>query len=303
MFLREASSLAKNKLLLVVNPVSGKGLAKKTLLDAVDIFSKHGYIVTVLPTEPDGKTVPKIIDEAKEHELIVAIGGDGTLNMVAGSILQSGTDATMGYIPLGSTNDFATSLGLSNDINVACEKIVTSEPNRIDIGQFGDKHFVYIACTGMFTSASYSTSQRMKNIFGHSAYIAKGAIDIKNTKKQKFTIELENETIEDEFVLASISNSLRVAGVVSLEKENVSFNDGIFELIMVKSPKGFTDGAGIVKNILTSNLGGEKFVKRNVKKAHVIIESPQGWSLDGENGGEHSDVWIDVKENALNFIY
>lgn len=289
--------------MLVVNPVSGKGLAKKTVLDAVGNFTKHGYSVTVLPTEPDGKSIPKIMEGAKEHDIVVAIGGDGTLNLTADSIIKSGTDVTMGYIPLGSTNDFATTLGLSNDINIACEKIATSEPRRIDLGQIGDRHFVYIACAGMLVSASYSTSQRMKNIFGHSAYVVKGLCELRNTKKHRYIVELENETIEDDFLLAAVSNTIRVAGVFTLPKENVAFDDGIFELTMLKTPKSAGDNLRTFKNIITSNLESDSFIRRSLKKAHIVIDAPLGWSLDGENGGNHNDIWIDVKEKALGFIY
>lgn len=292
-----------NNLLLIINPVSGKGAAKSKLFEMVDIFSKHGYRVTVMPTESEGKTEKRLIEEAKYYDLAVAVGGDGTLNTAINGLLKSQADTKMGYIPLGSTNDFANSFGLTKDIETACIRIATNEPKRIDVGKFGERYFAYIACAGLFASTSYSTSQRLKNVFGHSAYLAKGASELANMKKIKYTVELENETISDEFLLAAVTNAIKVAGVFTLPKDNISFDDGLFELTMARPPKNMKDGAGMIKNIIDANYETERFVTRTVSKAHIIAETPLGWSLDGENGGEHNDVWIEIKQQALNFIY
>ena len=172
-------------LLLIINPVAGKGLGKSRLFKAVDIFTDHGYRVTVLPTAPNGKTEKAIIEEAKNYDLAVAIGGDGTLNTVASGIMKSKTDLPLGYIPLGSTNDFGSSLGLSKNIDDACAHIAKNEPKPLDIGRFGDKYFVYIACTGLFAAASYMTSQQMKNAFGHGAYLVKGFLELSEIQTEQ----------------------------------------------------------------------------------------------------------------------
>lgn len=289
--------------MLAVNPVAGKGRGKSIVYKAVEIFSQHGYRVTVLPTEPDRRTETVIFSEAHNYDRIVAIGGDGTLNNVASGIMKSGSDVALGYIPLGSTNDFAASLKLPKDVNIACEHIAELEPKPLDVGVFGDRYFVYIVCTGMFAEASYMTSQQLKNTLGHSAYLIKGLYSLKETKKMHYTVETESETIDGEFLFASVSNTLRAGGVVWLPKGEVEFDDGFFELTMIKAPKRISEGTSLVNDLVYSRLDSENFLRRKVKYARVRVDSPSGWSLDGENGGEHSEAVIEIKEKALHFIY
>ena len=172
-----------NKLLLVLNPVSGRGLGKFIMYDLIETFSRYGYRVTVMLTDPDGATEEQIIEEAKSDGKIVAVGGDGTLNMVASAIIKSGVDVPLGYIPLGSANDFGSSLGLTNDIEDACHIIATHEPKAIDVGCANGRYFVYIISAGLFTSTSYTTSQQLKNVLGHNAYVFKGLSELKDIKR------------------------------------------------------------------------------------------------------------------------
>lgn len=291
------------KLLLVLNPVAGKGKGKSILFKLIENFTKFGYRVTVLPTESDNKTESTIIDEAKNYDLAVAVGGDGTLNNVVSGIIKSGSDIPMGYIPLGSTNDFAASLGLNKNLNIACEKIATGEAKPIDVGMFGDRYFTYIACTGMFSEASYSTSQQMKNTFGYSAYLWKGLVSLKDTKKMHFHIEADGETVEGEFLFAAVSNTLRAGGVIWLPKNEISFDDGYFELTLLKSPHGLKEGTLMVSDIMSSRIDDRNFVRKKVKSAYIRTEHKSGWSLDGENGGNVDEVFIQIKQKALRLIY
>ncbi len=297
------SSLYEKKLLLAVNPVSGKGQGKSKLFETVDCFTKFGYRVTVLPTAPNRETEDIIAKEAGEYDLITAIGGDGTLNMAANGILRSGIDVPLGYIPLGSTNDFAASLGLTKKISEASKRIAEGEAKYIDIGQFGDRYFVYIACTGLFAGASYMTSQQLKNIMGPGAYLFKGITDLVETKKVRYKVELDNETIGGDFLLASFSNTLRAGGMFTLPKNEVSFDDGMFEVTMVKAPKNIKEATVMTNDMINSKLRSEYIIRRKAKKATVIFDSPRGWSLDGENGGEFKEADIAVKHRALRLIY
>ena len=290
-------------LLLIINPVAGKGLGKSRLFKAVDIFTDHGYRVTVLPTAPNGKTEKAIIEEAKNYDLAVAIGGDGTLNTVASGIMKSKTDLPLGYIPLGSTNDFGSSLGLSKNINDACAHIAKNEPKPLDIGQFGDKYFVYIACTGLFAAASYMTSQQMKNAFGHGAYLVKGFLELSEIQKARYTIELENETIGGNFLYTGVSNTLRIGGIVKMKKKEVEFDDGLFELSLIKTPTNIKDGTALTGDLLYSNLDTHNFLRRKIKKAIIRCDNPRGWSIDGENGGEVKEAAVEVIKHGLRFIY
>ncbi|MBQ4317180.1 MAG: diacylglycerol kinase family lipid kinase [Clostridia bacterium] len=295
---------SKNKnLLLVLNPVSGKGRGKTILFDVVERFTKYGYRVTVLPTESGKKTENIIIKEAKNYDLAVAVGGDGTLNNTVSAIIKSGTDLPLGYIPLGSTNDFAASLGLPKDIDAACEKIVKGKPKAIDVGLFDDKYFVYIACTGMFSEASYTTPQPMKNAFGYSAYLWQGLISLKDTKKMRFEIEADGEKIEGDFLFCAVSNTIRAGGLVWLPKKEISFDDGLFELTLVKAPEKLKDGTALVNDLIVSRVDSGNFVRKKVKSAKIKTEHKSGWALDGENGGERNEATIEIVSKAIRFIY
>lgn len=298
------NSVYKNKkLLLVLNPVAGKGRGRSILFDAIDEFTKYGYRVTVLPTENYERTEARIVSEVKDYDLCVAIGGDGTLNTVASGIVKSCTDVPMGYIPLGSTNDFAASLGLPKDIFTACEEIANNRPKAIDVGMLGDRYFVYIACTGMFSEASYNTPQQLKNAFGYSAYLWKGLVSLKDTKKMRFVVETDSGNIDGDFLFAAVSNTVRAGGLVWLPKKEIRFDDGLFELTMIKAPENIKNGTALVNDLIVSRVDSDNFLRKKIKQAVIHTEHRSGWSVDGENGGEHTSVSIEIKQKALRFVY
>lgn len=290
------------KLLLIINPVAGKGRGKSKLFEATDIFTKNGYRVTVMPTEY-GKTEAMVAEEAVNYDRIVAIGGDGTLNSVASGIIKSGSEAPLGYIPMGSTNDVGYSLGLTKSIPEACKKIITTEPKYIDIGRIDEDYFVYIACAGMLTDVSYATSQQLKNALGHGAYVIKGLLELTDLQKSIYKIVLDDETIEGDFLYAGISNTLRAGGFFTLSKDSVSFDDGFFELTLIKNPDRLSDRVVLANDILNSNVKGKHFIHKKVSKATVYCEEPKVWSFDGENGGERSKFEFEVLKKRLKLIY
>lgn len=294
---------SNNSLLLVLNPVAGKGKGKALLFKTVELLTNHGFRVTVLPTVSGGKTERTIAEECKNYGTVVAIGGDGTLNNVINGIMQSGIDVPLGYIPLGSTNDFGKSLNLPKDIVNACEAIATKEPKYIDIGLFGDRYFVYIACSGMFADASFKTSQRMKNTLGHSAYILKGATSLTHMHKMKLSVDCDGENLDGDYILAGVSSTYSVGGVFKYPKDDVLFDDGYFELTMIKAPKGIGEAASLINSLMHGRLDSPLFVKRKAKRASFLCDTKNEWSLDGENGGEINNAVIEIKEKALRFIY
>ncbi len=287
----------------MLNPVAGKGKGKEILLKTVELLTAHGFRVTVLPTVSGGKTEKTIAEECKNYGTVVAIGGDGTLNNVINGIMQSGSDVPLGYIPLGSTNDFGKSLGLPKDLESACEAIAVKEPKYIDLGLCGERYFVYIACTGVFADASFKTSQRMKNTFGHSAYLLKGASSLTRMHKMHFEVSCDGELIDGEFILAGVSSTHSVGGVFKFPKEDVIFDDGFFELTLIKSPKSLSEATSLINSIMHGKLDSPLFIKRKAKNATFLSTDKNEWSLDGENGGEMSSTVIEIKEKALRFIY
>lgn len=290
------------KLLLIVNPVAGKGKGKAKLFEAIDTFTQNGFRVTVLPTEANG-TEEIIIEEAGKYDLLVAIGGDGTLNAVAGGIIKSGADVPMGYIPLGSTNDFGYSLGIPKSIPEACRRIANGRPRFIDIGRLDDKYFVYIACAGLFAGVSYMTSQQLKHALGHGAYFVKGLLELADLQVNTYKVELDDEIIEGDYLYVGVSNSLRAGGIFTLPKEAVDFDDGLFELTLIKNPTNLGDRIKLVNDIFSSNINGKQFIHKKIGKAVISCDSVKGWSVDGENGGEKNEVSFEVLKKRLKLIY
>ncbi|MBR6604224.1 MAG: acylglycerol kinase family protein, partial [Clostridia bacterium] len=170
------------KLLLIINPVAGKMKSKNALFDIVKVFSDNDFDVSIRLTKRRGHGTEIVENEHMNYDLIVCVGGDGTLNEVVRGLVRGGADTPVGYIPAGSTNDFASSIGLSPNIKTAAENIAKGEKYQLDIGAFKDVIFTYIASFGAFTSASYSTPQATKNAIGHIAYVLEGIKDLSTLK-------------------------------------------------------------------------------------------------------------------------
>lgn len=291
------------RLLLVVNPVAGKGRGKSILFELVSRFTEYGYTVTVIPTCPDGKTEIAVREVAKDYDIIVAVGGDGTLNNVINGIIKSGSGTPLGYIPLGSTNDYASSLGLNRNIKDACDAIANGTPKEIDVGAYGDDYFVYIACTGLFAETSYMTSQQLKNALGHNAYVIKGLMSLKDTRKLYYVIHADDERIEGDFLFVSFSNTLSAGGIIKFSDDIVKFDDGYFELSIVRAPKNIAETTALINGLMKSRFDADVFVQKRAKRLVIECETATGWSLDGENGGIHETICLSVKEKAIKLIY
>ena len=292
------------KTLLIVNPVAGKMKAKTTLLDVVSELQKGDMEVTVRLTSNQGDAVNIAADaKAQGYETVVCFGGDGTLNETISGLVKSGADIPLGYIPAGSTNDFANSLKLPSIPKKAAQLIAGGKPYKIDIGCFGDdRFFTYIAAFGVFTATSYSVPQDVKNVLGHLAYILGGVKELGNLKSHHVRIESEMKTIEDDFIFGSVTNSTSVAGIVKLKDELVDISDGFFEIGLIKLPKTIAELNKIITALTTSNVtnGGLTFYKAS----RVIITPSESldWTLDGEHAVTDGAVEIKNLHNAITFI-
>ena len=160
---------------LIINPNAGTRQGRRFLPEMISVFNKAGYLCSVYVTEKRGDAVDFARAHAGEADLVVACGGDGTLNEVITGLQQGGHRTPLGYIPCGSTNDFASGLELPLAPLLACDSIVFGNPRSLDVGLFGsDRYFSYTASFGAFTSVSWSTPQNVKNVLGHVAYILEG---------------------------------------------------------------------------------------------------------------------------------
>ncbi|MBE6708780.1 MAG: diacylglycerol kinase family lipid kinase [Ruminococcaceae bacterium] len=289
------------KVLIILNPRAGKMKSKGGLFTIVDKMCAAGWNVSVQTTQKQGHATELAADAKKSgFDLIVCCGGDGTLNEVIDGVMQSGSDIPLGYIPCGSTNDFAASMGISMDITKAIDNIIVNDPVSLDIGNFNGRHFSYIASFGAFTAASYSAPQSRKNALGHFAYILEGIKDIRSLKRYHMTVKTDDICEENDYIFGAVSNSTSVGGIVKLNSDLVDMKDGLFELILIKYPKNPAQLTRILTGILSSKFEKDVFTFTKTSRVEFDTEDEIHWTLDGEY--EKGDNHIEV-QNIHNAIF
>ena len=295
------------KLLFVYNPRAGKEMLKPRLSDVLDIFVKAGYEVTVHPTQAYRDAYYQIKEyEVGKYDLIACSGGDGTIDEVATGMMkrrEMGKDvAPVGYIPAGTTNDFAKSLHIPRKPLAAADNAVKGVPFPCDIGKFNDSVFVYIAAFGIFTDVSYETDQAVKNVLGHMAYILEGAKRIFNIPSYKIKVEHDGEVIEDEFIFGMVTNSRSVGGFSNMVGENIVFDDGLFEVTLIKTPKNPIALQEIIAALLIEQVDTKHMYTFKTKKITFDSVEEIPWTLDGEFGGEQDYVEIENVQKAMEIM-
>lgn len=283
----EEDEMDRKKLLFIMNPKSGTMQAAKYLADIIQIFSNAGMLTTVLMTQARGDATQFALEHAADADIVVCSGGDGTLNEVIAGVIPSGAEVAIGYIPSGSTNDFAASVGLPKGIMDAAQRVIDGSPRELDIGSFNGRNFSYIASFGAFTSTSYSVPQNLKNTLGHTAYVLQGIKDVMSIKPihAKFIADegTPNERIcEGDYIFGAVANSTSVAGILKLDHFDVDMNDGVMEVLLVKNPKNLTQLNEIVVNMMDGRLETNQIEFFSAKDVRVEIEPGTHWTLDGE---------------------
>ncbi len=290
-------------LLLIVNPRSGRAKMGPSLLGVVEIFSKADYSVTVYPTKAREDATSKAASvKAKDYDLIVVCGGDGTLNEVITGLMHSGEDIPIAYIPAGTLNEWSTGLGISKSIRQAAKDIVKGKEIILDIGKFGDNYFTYTASFGAFTSASYTTNQDIKNVLGQAAYFFEGVKSLGSIKPIHLKFESEGKTVEDDFLFGAVSNSMSVGGIVKFDQSVVKLNDGLFEVLLIKNPNNILKLQSVVDGILKHELDREGMEFFHTDKITITGEEGVDWTLDGEHATSGNILEIKNIHKAVRFI-
>ena len=290
------------KMLFIYNPNSGMGLLKPKLSDVLDIFVKGGYEVTVYPTQKYHDAVRKMGEYEEQYDLVACSGGDGTLDEVVTGMMKREKKVPIGYIPAGTTNDFASSLHISKNMLEAADTVVNGVPFACDVGVFNQDYFVYIAAFGLFTDVSYQTKQSMKNVLGHLAYVLEGAKRLFNIPSYKVKVTHDDEVIEDEFVYGMVTNSRSVGGFRNLIGKQVGFDDGVFEVTLIKTPKNPIELQEIIAALMIEQMDSKYMY--TFKSGRIMFESIEEipWTLDGEFGGEHDEVVVENLNKELQIM-
>ncbi len=294
--------MAGKRMRLILNPEAGKSKARGALFEMIEPFCRAGYDVSVSVTQRAGHGRVLARAAAGRCDLLVCCGGDGTLNEVVSGVLEAGGGCPVGYIPAGSTNDFANSLGIPADIPGAVQAILEGSPRLLDAGQFGQRYFTYIASFGAFTAAAYNAPQSAKKTFGHLAYIMEGIKDIRAIQPYPVRIEADGECCENQYIFGAVSNSTSVGGLVRLDEKLVDRSDGQFEVILLKQPQSPLDLRRIVHAVMSSDYHNEMFDFFRASEVTLHMDAAIPWTLDGEYAEGGDPVVIRNLPGALSLI-
>ena len=290
------------KLLLIINPVAGRNQAQTDLFKMVRVFAEHDCEVTVYPTRGPQDCTRKVLADAGRFDLVVCCGGDGTLNEMVSGMMQREDHVPMGYIPLGSTNDFAASLHLPSHVEEAALRCVEGTAFHMDVGSLNDRYFNYIAAFGAFTEASYATPQQIKNALGHLAYILEGVKSLGRLQPIHVRITADGESFEEDYLFGAVTNTVSLGGVLRLDPSRVLLDDGMYELLLVKNPQNPTEAQAMLSALMLQNYDGP--LVRMLRASDILFESNHeiSWTIDGEFGGSFSTTHILNNKNAVTLM-
>ena len=294
--------MARKKLLMIVNPRAGRNKPRSPLFDAAALLSEAGYLLSIHQTTAPGDAAGFAAREGKHYDVVVAVGGDGTLNEVACGLMQLEKPPLLGYFAQGSTNDFAASLQVPGDPITAAGAIIRNMPRKLDIGSWNDRHFIYVASFGAFTRSSYAAPQAAKNALGHLAYVLEGMKDLNTLRPYQVKLTADGEVLDGEYLFGAVCNSTSIGGLMKLDPERVVLDDGKFELLLIPNPKTAQDLQNLVLALLEQRYDREGVVFRHVSSLHLETEAELPWSLDGEYAPSAPMVDIENRRRALTML-
>lgn len=290
--------------MLIVNPASGKGAIKEVLFEVITHLFQHGIIVSLFITQkPNDAT--RFVAEGGSYDMILCSGGDGTLNEVVNGIMQNRIDKPLGYIPNGTVNDFATSLGISLLPTQAVKTITRGATHELDVGIFGERYFTYVAAAGAFSDVSYSTPQKLKNTFGRYAYYYEGLRKIPDiATAYPLSISVNDEPPFTGFYsFIAVANTFSIGGILQFKATAIDLSDGCLELLLIRSPQNPAELQKLIQSLRTRNYDNDLLHCHQGSKFHITSPKPLNWSIDGESGGINQDITITVADQRLKFIY
>ena len=293
-------------LLLIVNPNSGKNGYRDCLSDVLLTLHKCGFRTTVMFTDAHGDPTRIAESYGAQYKRVVCMGGDGTLGETVTGIMHLPPEQRpeLGYIPMGTTNDSATTLGLSRDPVQAAYTAGTGRTIPLDIGLLNDRdYFCYVAAYGAFTEVSYETPQDQKNALGRLAYILDGMTRLPNLTHRWCRVEYDGGALEGDFIFGAVTNSRSVAGLIKLkDSAGVSLSDGLFEVILIRTPESLLQLGPIISDILANKFSSEYVMLLHSKKVRFIFREPVAWTLDGEDGGLQKEVLCENLPHSVQVI-
>ena len=293
----------KKKIMLIVNPCAGRKMGEKISDRVVEWFDEGGADCELFLTDKRGDGTDFVVSEGSHFDVIACMGGDGTLNEVINGLLKSKLDTPLGYIPAGSTNDFANSMNLSKEPQQAVKDIIACHTETIDAGRFNEKYFSYVASFGAFTKCSYATPQSMKNVMGRFSYFIGSVKDLGEIHAEHKAVKANGATFEGDYLFGAISNSMTIGGLVKYSEDEVNISDEKLEMLLIKKPEHLSDLYSVVHSITHKEYEGSPYIDF-CRSDKFVVESdaPTDWSLDGEFARSEKESVIRCVKNKINFI-
>ena len=290
------------KLLFIMNPFSGQKKANKYLPEILLLFSQAEYEVQTFMTTGVGSATEAAARWGGEKDLVVCCGGDGTLNETISGLLKAGVNVPVGYIPSGTTNDFASSLGLNHNPVQAAKDILEGQPVTYDAGRFCDRYFTYVASFGAFTRSSYIVPQNVKNALGHTAYVLGGISELSQIRNEHIRMEMDGEVVEDDFLFGAICNSTSIGGILTMDPSRVDMGDGLFEVLLVRSPRNLEEIAECIAAVRSQKYDSAMITFRSAKSISITASADMPWTLDGEKADGQEHILVENLHHAIRLV-
>lgn len=293
----------QRKLLFLVNPHAGKAAIRSQLLRITETFVRAGCLPTIYTSQRSGE-LPSVVEQlAPGYDLVVCSGGDGTLNETLNGLMRLEHRPMLGYIPAGTTNDFARGLKIPTNVMAAARAVVEGTPQPLDMGRFGQRYFCYVASFGVFTRLSYATPQNVKNALGHMAYLMGGIQELSQLRPTHMRFTLDGgRVVEDDFVFGAVCNATSLGGVLMLDPNRVDLQDGRFELLLIRSPKDLVELADCVRALQSQKYDSGHITFLSASRMEVKTEEEMCWTLDGEQGDSGCQAVVENLHHAVRVI-
>lgn len=292
----------KNQVLLIVNPNAGRGKVQRRIPEIKEDLIKTGYDVDIINTKKNFSAKDIIKKYDKKPDIVICCGGDGTVNDLVSSVMNLEDRPKISFIPLGTINDFARTIGLSRKKYFMQGIFKNYSEKKSDIGKINEKYFTYVAAFGAFTAVSYVTSQRLKKCLGKLAYFIVGIKYFFKIRSYKVKLGIDGEKIEKECIYGSVSNSKSIGGFQWFRKRDIAIDDGKFEILLINKPKYKIQYISIAFDMLFRRYQSKNFFYKQGSKIEITSEKSLAWTVDGEFGGRTKDAKISNCKEAVTFV-
>ena len=290
----------KSRLLFLYNPCAGIGKVSDRLGEIVERIAAAGYEVTVHPTSAAGDAI-KAAAESEGYDRLICAGGDGTLNETITGLLHCGKPPLLGFLPAGTTNDFAASLSIPKDLSKALDVALGGVPFYCDMGRLGERNFVYVAAFGLFTDVSYATPQSMKTFFGYMAYVLEGMKRLGNIQTFHCQVEHDGQVDTGDYIFGAITNSISIGGIKGFTGEHVLLDDGLFEVILIRQPVNLAEFNDIIGGLLKKE-SSDRVDWFRTDRLRLRSDAEVSWTIDGEYGGSQKEIIFEGQKRALGIL-